>query len=323
MVVVRPMLASPGVVIPSGPGWVHEVKWDGMRVLAGVSDGRVRLTTRNENEVTGTFPELGVLAGLDAPGGGVLLDGEVVVLDGGVPSFAALGARMHVTNTGKARRLAVTSPVTFMVFDVLAWGGVDLTGCPLSERRALLEGLVLPVPAQVPVSFTDGPALHAATLEQGLEGVVSKRLTSRYLPGSRSSDWLKFPHRGTLSLLIGGWRLETGSRNRLGSVLVGAPTTEGLVYLGRVGSGLAGKVGARLQFALAGLEVAVSPFVDLVPGVDAQRTMWVTPELVVEVRALGVSVGRRLRHPAFHGLRPDLTPDVLPLVDLSGAVAGF
>jgi bifunctional non-homologous end joining protein LigD len=305
---MRPMLASAGTVIPVGPQWTHEIKWDGMRVLADVAGGRLRLWSRNENDVTTTFPELSTLADPGMPGD-MLLDGEVVALDEGRPSFAALSERMHVSNSRKARSLAVTRPVTFMVFDLLRLAGVDLTAQPLAQRRTTLEGIGLDGPnVQVPPTFEDGAALQTATVEQGLEGVVSKRLTSRYRPGRRSPDWLKFPHRASRSVVIGGWRVETDSDRRLGAVLVGRPTASGLAYLGRVGSGLAGQEQERVLRALEGLDADTSPFADEVPRIDAQGTQWVRPEVVVEVQSLGLSAQGRLRQPAYRGLRPDLSP---------------
>jgi bifunctional non-homologous end joining protein LigD len=195
------------------------------------------------------------------------------------------------------------------VFDLLRLYGVDLTSRPLAERRAALERIGLDGPsAQVPPTYDDGDALQAATLEQGLEGVVSKRLSSRYRPGRRSPDWLKFAHRGSRSVVIGGWRPETDSAHRLGAVLVGTPTAQGLVYLGRVGSGLAGKEQDRVIAALQGLGIDASPFADEVPRMDARSTTWVRPEVVVDVQSLGLSAGGRLRQPAYRGLRPDLSP---------------
>jgi len=308
---MRPMLASAGTTIPAGPEWAHEIKWDGMRVLADVAGGRLRLSSRNENDVTSSFPELSTLADPGMPGD-MLLDGEVVALDGGRPSFAALSERMHVINSRKARSLTATRPVTFMVFDLLRLAGVDLSAQPLAQRRAALEGIGLDGPnVQVPPTYDDGAALQTATMEQGLEGVVSKRLSSRYRPGRRSPDWLKFPHRESRSVVIGGWRLETDSDRRLGAVLVGRPTADGLGYLGRVGSGLAGQEQERVLQALEGLGVDTSPFADEVPRIDAQGTRWVRPEMVVEVQSLGLSAQGRLRQPAYRGLRPDLSPDDL------------
>lgn len=306
---MRPMLASAGTVIPGGPEWVHEIKWDGMRVLTDVTGGRLRLSSRNENDVTASFPELSTLAGPGMPDD-VLLDGEVVVLQAGLPSFSALAERIHVSSDRRARRLAASQPVTYLAFDLLRLDGVDLTAQPLERRRAALEAIGLSGPhAQVPPTYDDGLALQTATLEQGLEGVVSKRLSSRYSPGRRSPDWLKFPHRTSRSVVIGGWRLETDSADRLGAVLVGRPTPQGLAYLGRVGSGLAGREQERVLAALRAIGVDTSPFADTVPAVDAQGTRWVRPEVVMDVQSLGLSAQGRLRQPAYRGLRPDLSPD--------------
>ncbi len=313
---MRPMLASATSVIPTGTGWVHEVKWDGMRVLADVGDGHLRLYSRTEREVTVAFPELAGLTGLFDD---MLLDGEVVVLKGGVPSFAGLAERFHVTSARKAAALAASSPVTYMVFDLVRLYGVDLTARSLRDRRATLERLALGGPHwQVPPTFTDGRVLHAATLDQGLEGVVSKRLASRYLPGTRSEDWLKSAHRRSLSVVIGGWRPETDAPDRLGAVLVGVPVAGGLSFLGRVGSGIAGRAGRALREDLAPLHSSTSPFVEQVPRVDAAGATWVHPVLVCEVQSLGLTPSRRLRQPAYRGLRPDLTPGDLEPGDVDG-----
>ena len=305
---MRPMLASPGTAIPRGPQWAHEIKWDGMRILADVDAGHLSLLSRNGNDVTVSFPELSTLAGPGMPED-MLLDGEVVALDGGSPSFSALADRMHVSDPRKARNLANARPVTFMAFDVLRLYGVDLTSRPLAERRAALEQIGLSGPScQVPPTYDDGDALQAATLEHGLEGVVSKRLSSRYSPGRRSSDWLKFPHRTSTSVVIGGWRLETDSVSRLGALLVGRAEPGGLRYLGRVGSGLAGKAQVAVLDALRPLRIDESPFSDEIPRVDAEDTVWVRPEVVVDVQALGLSAQGRLRQPSYRGLRPDLSP---------------
>ena len=307
---MRPMLASRGASVPTGPGWIHEVKWDGMRVLVEIRDGALRLWSRNENDVTVSFPELtdvGVLAGRD-----VLLDGEVVAMSDGIPTFSALADRMHVANAARARSLARTNPVTLIVFDLLRLDGRDLTGEPLSVRRGELEALGIgSAHWQVPPSYDDGQMLLTATEQQGLEGVVSKRCSSTYHFGRRTKDWLKFPNRPTLSYVIGGWRRELGTGPRLGAVLVGEPTAEGLSYRGRVGSGIAGKKAEMLLEMLEPLQADTSPFCDEVPRVDATGTVWVRPEVVVEIAALGVTNGGRLRQPSYQGVRFDLAPDDL------------
>jgi bifunctional non-homologous end joining protein LigD len=304
---MRPMLASRGTTVPTGADWVHEVKWDGMRVLADVRSGRLCLTSRNENDVTVTFPELLGLADL---GHDLLLDGEIVAMDGGIPTFAALADRMHVRNLRKAQALMSVNPVTLLVFDLLRLDDRDLTGEPLSVRRTLLESLpgLNGARWQVPATYDDGETLLAATREQGLEGVVSKKRASRYRFGQRTPDWLKFPNRPTASYVVGGWRYETDSDLRLGAVLVGAPGPDGLSYRGRVGSGIAGQEGPRLMALLAPLRADRSPFCDEVPRVDAAGTVWVRPEVVVDIESLGVTRGGRLRQPSYQGVRRDLAP---------------
>ncbi len=312
---MRPMLATSARTLPRGSDWVHEVKWDGMRVLVDVCDGAVRLTTRTERDVSVAFPELAALADLYED---MLLDGEVVSFVDGSPSFATLAERFHVMSAGRAAALAVATPATLMVFDVLRLYGVDLTARSFTDRRATLERLDLDgLSWRVPPLFTDGPALLAATREQGLEGVVSKRRGSRYLPGVRSEDWRKLAHRRSASVVIGGWRTEVDQTGRLGSVLVGAPARGGLRYLGRVGSGIAGKAGAALLADLQPLTAPHSPFVTPVPAQDARGATWVHPVLVCDVRSLGVTGGGRLRQPSYRGLRPDLSPGDVDLTDLA------
>jgi bifunctional non-homologous end joining protein LigD len=308
---MRPMLASRGTTVPTGADWVHEVKWDGMRVLADVRPGSLALTSRNENDVTVSFPEL---VGMVDLGRDMLLDGEIVAMADGIPTFAALADRMHVSSLRRAQSLMVANPVTLLAFDVLRLDGRDLTGEPLSVRRARLESLGLEdVHWQVPSTYDDGRMLLEVTGERGLEGVVSKKLSSRYHFGRRTKDWLKFPNRPTSSYVVGGWRYETDSDSRLGAVLVGRPTAAGLSYRGRVGSGIAGKEGPRLRELLEPLRADVSPFCDEVPAIDARGTTWIRPEVVVEVESLGVTRGGRLRQPAYQGVRSDLSPaDLLP-----------
>ena len=308
---MRPMLATAADAPPAGADWVHEVKWDGMRVLVDVRDGRLRVTSRTERDVTAAFPELD---GLTETYEDLLLDGEVVALDDGRPSFHALTERMHVTKRRQAERLAASRPVTLMVFDLLRLFGQDLTGQPWTARRTLLDDLDLAGRSwQVPEVHDDGAVLLAVTAEQGLEGVVSKRRSARYLPGRRSPDWRKVAHRRTYSVVVGGWRPEVGagasSADRLGAVLVGLPDgAGGWRYAGRVGSGLAGAAGAALLRLVREDARHGSPFADEVPRVDADGTRWLEPRVVVEVRTLQLTSGHRLRQPTFLGVRGDLSP---------------
>ncbi|MFL6156591.1 MAG: non-homologous end-joining DNA ligase [Marmoricola sp.] len=301
---MKPMLATRGDHVPSGDGWVHEVKWDGIRALVDVSGDRVRITSRNENDVTAAYPELQPLGAL---GHDVLLDGEIVALGSGAPSFRDLADRMHVRDAARAARLAQRNPAPLNDFDLLRHDGRDRTAQPWSERREALLGLALDDPAwQVPPTYDDGQLLLDAAEAQGLEGIVSKKVSARYHPDRRSKDWLKFPIRPTGSFVVGGFRFETGSDARLGSVLVGQPTADGLEFRGRVGSGIAGKAGQRLGELLRPLVRAGSPFDEELPRLDREGTTWVDPVVVVDVQYLTLTADKRLRQPAYRGIRTDL-----------------
>lgn len=310
---MRPMLATHGSHVPPGGEWLHEVKWDGIRILADTSDGRTRLTSRNDNDVTAAWPDVAV-----SPLGerDLLVDGEIIALnEAGLPDFRVLQERMHVRRATSVARLVTTVPVTFMVFDLLRLDGRDLTSQPLERRREQLVEILAGAAWQVPPSYDDGPMLHEATLAQGLEGIVSKRRSSRYVFGERSGHWLKFAHRHRLSYVVGGWRPQEGTTDRLAALLVGEPTRQGLMFRGRVGSGIGARQSRLLTDAVAGHERTDSPFADEVPRVDAKGTHWLEPVLVVDVDTHG-SGHQRLRQPSYRGVRTDLSPHDLATEDL-------
>jgi bifunctional non-homologous end joining protein LigD len=149
-----------------------------------------------------------------------------------------------------------------------------------------------------------------ATRAQGLEGIVSKRVDSPYRPGQRSAHWLKFAHRFRGSYVVGGWRPQTGTTDRLAALLVGEPTPDGLLYRGRVGSGIGAKQSRQLAELLGPLARPSKPFVDEVPRVDAQGTTWVEPAVVVDVDTHGAGY-ERLRQPSYQGVRSDLSVEDL------------
>ena len=305
---MRPMLATTGDHVPTGEEWAHEVKWDGMRILADTRDGLTRLTSRNENDVTASWPDVAA-----SPLGerDLLVDGEVIALNAqGVPDFRTLQERLHVRKATSVARLVTRVPVTFMAFDLLRLDGRDLTALPLETRRARLADVLDGTGWQVPASYDDGPMLHDATRAQGLEGIVSKRLSAPYRPGERSAHWLKFAHRHRGSYVVGGWRPQEGTTDRLAALLVGEVTPGGLAYRGRVGSGIAAKQTRLLTEAVAGLTRPDSPFDDEVPRVDAAGTRWLEPVLVVDVDSHGRGY-ERLRQPSYRGLRTDLRPEDL------------
>ncbi|HEY0217611.1 MAG TPA: non-homologous end-joining DNA ligase [Cellulomonas sp.] len=308
------MLATPTPEpgrLPVGPQWLYEVKWDGVRILADTTGGQLRLIGRQGRDAAVAYPELAAIGDRAAVGGGgTILDGEVVALRDGVPSFHALAERMHVRDAARAAALAVRVPISYMVFDVPVLDGVDLTGRPFEERRAVLGNLALPAPVSISPLYPDGALIWAATAAQGLEGVVAKRRTSRYQPGRRSPDWLKAVHRSSRTAVVGGWRPESTGTGRLGAVLLGAPDADGaLRYLGRAGSGVSGALGGVLTDLLGPLRRADAPFDEPVPTVDARGTVWVAPEVRVEVRYLTRTPSGRLRQPVVLGVREDAEVD--------------
>jgi bifunctional non-homologous end joining protein LigD len=216
-----------------------------------------------------------------------------------------------VRSATSAARLAGRIPATYMVFDVMRLDGEDLTTLPLSERRERLEGLGLEGSWQVPAAYDDGAMLFDATLQQGLEGIVSKRLSSRYTFDARSPHWVKLAHRHRYSYVVAGWRPQEGTTDRLASVLVGEPTEQGLMYRGRVGSGIGGAATRLLSELVKPLEVAESPFADEVPRVDAVGTHWVEPRVVIDVDSHSRSPVKRLRQPSYRGVRNDISPEDL------------
>jgi bifunctional non-homologous end joining protein LigD len=300
------MLATTGT-LPAGSDIFFEVEWDGMRLLADVADGRLRLGDRGGRDVTALFPEL---AGLTRLAPDVLLDGEVVLLDGGVPSFAALTDRMHEPVDPRA---AQARPVTYMVFDVLRLYGVPLLERPQGERRSTLERLDLPAVANLTLSplYTDGPALLEVTRGRGLAGVVAKRRGGTYRPGVRSPDWVVTTHLRTVACAVGGWRPERGAADRVGSLLIGLPDAAGLRFVGAVDVAHAGQVAQRV---LHGRLVAapVAPFTAGLSRALSAGVRWCEPTTIVEVAHGGSGPGGRLREPAFRGIRDDLHPSDLP-----------
>jgi bifunctional non-homologous end joining protein LigD len=295
------MLATTGP-LPSGPGWAYEFKWDGVRALAEIGRGTLRLRARSGADVTAAYPELTALgATLER----AVLDGEIVALDdAGRPSFTALAERMHVREAGRAARLAAARPVTYMIFDLLALDGVDLTGRAYADRRSALEDLDLSATRWlVPPRFDDGEATLAAADEYALEGVVAKRLAAPYRPGTRSPDWVKYKREQTADLVVGGWR--RGART-IGALLVGAMRPDGrLDFRGRVGGGISAEKERDLLGALRPLVNGASPFAAELPREDSRGAIWVRPQIVVEIRYGQLTPDRRLRFGRLERLRPD------------------
>ena len=292
--------------LPTGPGWLFELKWDGVRVLALRAAGRVELWSRSGRRVGTQYPE--VTAGIaPLPGEALALDAEIVALDEqGRSNFERLQRRMHVTRGIEAVARAV--PVTAYVYDCLVLSGRDLRSLPLVERKALLREVV---PRRGRVRYCDhvagrGRAFLDAACAAGLEGVVAKRGDSPYR-GGRRMEWRKIKCQRRQEFVIGGYTAPQGTRVYLGAVHLGVYEDGVLVYVGRAGSGL-DTAGLRdLHARLAPLAVARCPFTRGSPPCGPAHH-WVRPELVCEVRFSEWTGDGRIRHPVFLGLRADKRP---------------
>jgi bifunctional non-homologous end joining protein LigD len=211
---VQPMLARVSTLPADDSGWAFEVKWDGVRAIACSRPGRIHLWSRNRNEVTAAYPELRAL-NRELGSHSAILDGEIVAFDeDGRPSFELLQTRMHVRGDAVVRRLAKATPVTYVLFDLLWLDGHSLMDRPFSERRERLDELGLDGERWCVPEFHvgEGEAFLAATREQGLEGIVAKRLDSRYAPGRRDAGWLKIKHANRQEAVIGGFTTGKGAR---------------------------------------------------------------------------------------------------------------
>jgi bifunctional non-homologous end joining protein LigD len=311
---VDPMLATLTDAAHFGDesGWAFEMKWDGVRAIAYLAGGRIKLLSRKGRDDTGAYFEVArELAKIKVRT--AILDGEVVVMDAaGRPNFGLLQHRINLTKPVDIERAAKAYPAQLMLFDVLELNGQSLIKKTYQERRAILEDVVHPEPGsliQVPPIFEGDlqAALETGRLLQ-LEGVVAKRRNSTYQAGRRTHTWLKIKLHRAQEIVIGGWRPGQGRRSGgVGSLLMGIPTEAGLHYVGRVGSGFNDRQLDEMQTRLEKLSRKTSPFID-VPREDARDAHWVTPSLVGEVSYGELTEPGRLRHPVWRGLRPDKSP---------------
>jgi bifunctional non-homologous end joining protein LigD len=309
---IRPMLATLGELPEAEDDFAYETKFDGVRAIAYVTGGRLRLMTRNDIDVTATYPEVGGLAEATGPVEAVF-DGELVTFapHSERSSFEALQARMHLQDAAQVARLAQRVPVTFCIFDLLFLDGQSTMELSYEKRREILEGLRLDGPhwRTPPYRRGGGTAALAESKERGDEGIMAKRLASRYAPESRSRDWIKVKNLLTQEVVVGGWSPGKGARaGTIGSLLLGIPGGGGLSYVGRVGTGFNQRTLASLSSRLQALSRQTSPFSEEVPRNEARDARWVEPTMVGEVQFGEWTREGRLRHPRWRGERPDKTP---------------
>jgi bifunctional non-homologous end joining protein LigD len=304
---IRPMLASLRHELPADEeryGW--ELKWDGLRAIAYVSGGKVRLVSRNDKDMAASYPELDVLA--DRVRTPVILDGEIVALRHGRPDFGLLQSRMHVLQPDD--KLLRAAPVSINVFDVLHQGDESLLELPYTERRGRLAELGLDAnPVRTPPWHRGGAAeVLAESIAKGLEGVVGKPLDSAYHPDQRR-DWIKVKNVKQQEVIIGGWKEGAGRRaGMIGSLLLGINDGLALRYVGHVGTGFTQDMLAELGRELAPLARDSSPFGTAVPAQHVRDAHWVEPQLVGEVAFAEWTTEEILRQPSWRGLRIDKDP---------------
>ncbi len=294
-----PMLATLAEDVPRGAGWEFEVKWDGYRAIATVSQSETVLTSRRGNDLTARFEHVAKEIAKAVKTPDCVLDGEVCALDDtGRASFSAM-------QQGKSG-----TPLVYYVFDVLEIEGEPLVDLPLVDRRKRLEALLDRRNRTVRLSeaFDDGKALLEAATEQQLEGIMAKRVDSRYVQGKRTRDWLKVKTHGEQEFVIAGYTKGTGRRaSTFGSLVLGVYQVDELVYVGNVGTGFDSKEIDKLLDKLRPLRRETSPFreVPRMPKVRKSDVIWVEPELVCEVEFAEWTHDGRLRAPAYLGLRED------------------
>jgi bifunctional non-homologous end joining protein LigD len=309
---VTPQLPSATDRVPTGDDWLHEIKFDGYRMLVEIRAGKAKLRTRTGLDWTSRFPA--PVQAIEATGiGDALLDGEIVhLLPSGVASFGELQNDLSEGKTGR---------LTIMFFDLLYIDGWDLAGARLEDRKAALAQLIEAV-GDERLRYSDhqvgrGPDIFASAQRLGLEGIVSKRRDAPYRPG-RSQTWVKSKCTATEEVIVVGYTDPEGARTGFGALLVGYHTPEGkLTYAGRVGTGFSDKLLASLGKTLKVIERKTAT-VKLPQGLSSRGVHWVAPEIVIEIGFADWTGDKILRHSRFVGVREDKTPGEIVL-DPAGA----
>ncbi len=299
---VTVMLAHAGTPF-SDPGWLFEVKWDGTRALCHINE-TVTFVNRRGVDMTYRYPELGAIPGnVTTP---CVLDGEIVVLKEGIPSFQDLQKREHVNNLFKINVLSKQIPAVYIVFDVLSVDRKKVTKIPLIERKKMLDNIISESACIMVCPYIEGKGekYFDAAVKAGFEGVMAKRKDSLYYPGKRSHAWLKIKKTKTADCVIGGYT--EGKRARatsFGALLLGV--NQPLTYVGKVGTGFTEEMLQNLCTLLTDKETGVNPFCEQIPV----KAHFVDPVYVCEVKYQEVTLDRKLRAPVFMRLRHDKAPE--------------
>jgi bifunctional non-homologous end joining protein LigD len=308
---VHPMLATSDEKAFDNPDWLFEIKWDGYRAIAFIEDGKVRLVSRNQNDLTAQFSELQDLPKF-LKAKTAILDGEIVALDeSGRSSFSLIQQRTGIRKGGRRVAGRPDLPTLYYAFDLIYLDGYDLHRVTLEERKRALAGIISSSGTlRYSDHFDNGLDLFAAAKQQGLEGILAKVRSSLY-EERRSREWLKIKITRTVDCVIGGYTDPEGAREYFGSLVLGLYDKKGrLIHVGQAGTGFDQKTLKEIWQMLSKLETKRSPFYG---DVDAKNVHWIRPERVAEIKFSEwthetAEGGQKLRAPVFMGLREDRDP---------------
>lgn len=286
-------------VFPQGEDWIAQVKWDGVRVLTYYDGSRVQLFNRQLNERTGQYPELTHIENY-CSANSVILDGEVIALEKGKPSFHQVMKRDGIRRLEKVEWIMQQVGISYMVFDLLFYNGKWVNTLPLKERQEILSDVLRPQERVHGVeNFTDAQGLFEAIKGQDLEGIVCKKLSSTYAIGGKDNRWQKVKNYRDLLAAVGGVTLREGTVNAL---LLGAYDAEGQFwYIGHAGTGkLTQEDWQELTRKIQPLRRSASPFINR--PARTKEAIWLEPEFTVKVRFLEWTGGGTLRQPSIQAL---------------------
>ena len=312
---IKPMLGRMARQPFDSPDYVYELKWDGMRALAFVEGGELTLFSRNGRNVTSQFPELADLP-KQVKSSPLVIDGEIVCLDDdNHPNFSRLQQRLQAKRVGLKQR----NPVNFIAFDLLYATGKSVMKEPLVIRKDRLVKVLSPTEVAQPCEFIEGEgtAFYQATCDLGLEGIMAKEKSSSYLPGQRSSHWLKIKRVRESEFVIGGYSFGGARKEFFSSLLLGLYGDDGrLIYAGSVGTGFSEAESKDLFAKLQSIHIDDRPFTT---APDVKRLIhWCQPELVCQVEYGEFTLDGKLRYPTFLRLREDKSATDCTLGDAPG-----
>jgi len=291
---------------PTGEDYLYEVKWDGIRAMIVLDEGKITIRSRNQNDITDKFPEL-TKAEASFRGYSGVFDGEIVCLDAeGRPDFKKVIRRIQQSTEAGVNRAAKTSPAFCYLFDCLFLDGRSIVNEPLIRRREWLkDSLKRGTEYRMSEGVKDGPELFQAAKEMNLEGIMAKEKNSRYLVGRRSESWIKVKVRNTVDCIILGYTEGKGDRKPyFGALHIGELENGEIVYRGKVGSGFTEKLMKSIYATISELDI-VSRYIQEKP-LDDKTTSWIAPELYCELEYASLTSNNTYREPVFIRMRPDL-----------------